>query len=470
MRLARAEQIARNIARQVEEGHLMPGVRIGSVREAAATFGVSKNTIVEAYDRLVARGYLEPKRGSGFYVVRPRPKAAAIRPAHVSEAVDLVSLLREQLNQHYEVRVGDGRPPAHWMEASELGRHLRLGTRAAAGRVDHGYGNPQGYGPLREVIAARLIERSIHVTTEQILLTFGANHALDLIVRHFVEPGDAVLVDSPGYYPLFGKLRLARANVVGVRRTDEGPDPEDLEAKAARYRPRLFFTQTLAHNPTGTSMAPAAIHRLLQQAERLDIILVEDDPFADLLPPITPRLATLDQLERVIYVGTFSKTLSASLRTGYIAGNAELVRSLSDVKMLTVVNSSGYVERLIHDVIADGHYRHHLNRLRERVARASVQAMTNLARIGLDGFSAPAGGYYLWCRLPEGIDDVQLARRASDEGIFLAPSSIFAADRETHTPALRINVAYADDPRFLRFMAEQCGGIRAAARQPAEAS
>ncbi len=454
MRLARAEQIARNIAQQIERGHLAPGMRLGSVRQAAAEFGVSKNTLVEAYDRLVAQGYLEPKRGSGFYVARPRPKAsAAIRPAHVSEAIDLVSLLREQLNQHYAVRVGDGRPPAAWMEASELGRHLRPSQRGGE-HIDHGYGTPQGYGPLRELIASRLIERSIHVNAEQILLTFGANHALDLIVRHFIEPGDAVLVDSPGYYPLFGKLRLARANVIGVRRTAEGPDPADLEAKAAQYRPRLFFTQTLAHNPTGTSMSPAAIHQLLQQANRLGMILVEDDPFADLLPPITPRLATLDQLAQVIYVGTFSKTLSASLRVGYIAATPALIRSLTDVKMLTVVNSSGYVERLVHDLIADGHYRHHINRLRERVGRASSQAVAALNRIGLNGFSLPAGGYYLWCPLPAGCDDVALARRAAEHGIFLAPSSIFTLERGGQLPALRINVAYAEDERFLRFMAE----------------
>jgi len=455
MRQSRSEQIAHNIARQVDAGHLKPGARIASVRSAAAEFGVSKNTMVEAYDRLVSLGYLESKPGSGFFICRPRPKPASARPVHVSEAIDLVTLLREQLNQHHAVRVGDGRPPAAWMEGSELGRHLRASQRGAS-RIEHGYGAPQGYEPLRSLIAGRLIERSIHVTADQILLTFGANHALDLIVRHYVEPGDTVFVDSPGYYPLFGKLRLARANVIGVRRTSEGPDLEDLEAKAARHRPRLFFTQTLAHNPTGTSMAPAALHRLLQQADKHGMILVEDDPFADLLPPITPRLATLDQLERVIYVGTFSKTLSASLRTGYIAGNANLIRSLTDVKMLTVVNSSGYVERLIHDLMAEGHYRHHLNRLRERVNRATREAMLNLERIGLSGFARPDGGYYLWCPLRADIDDVELARQAFDSGIFLAPGSVFCLEREKQAPALRINVAYADNTRFLDFMAAHC--------------
>ncbi len=182
--------------------------------------------------------------------------------------------------------------------------------------------------------------------------------------------------------------------------------------------------------------------------------LVEDDPFADILPLGSPRLAALDQLERVIYVGTFSKTLSASLRSGFIAGNAELIRQLTDVKMLTVVNSSGYVERLLYELMAGGHYRRHLKRLRERVERATATALARLRGIGFEELVEPAGGYYLWCPLPEGIDDIALSRRAAREGIFLAPSSIFAVPGDYRSgPAMRINVAYADDPAFLDFMA-----------------
>src|SRR5690606_15920900 len=213
-------EIAAIVARLIDEGHLAAGARVASVRAAALEHQVSKNTVVEAYDRLVSSGHLESRRGSGFYVRRPRRHAGDLRPVHVSEAIDLVSLLREQLNQHYRVRVGDGRPPASWTEESELGRHLRPRAAGAAG-MEHGYGAPPGHEPLRGRIAHALIERSIRASADQVLLTFGANHGLDLIVRQFVEPGDSVLVDSPGYYPLFGKLRLARAQVVGVRRGPE---------------------------------------------------------------------------------------------------------------------------------------------------------------------------------------------------------------------------------------------------------
>lgn len=449
---SKAERIAGIIARMIEDGHLTAGQKLPSVRDAAVRHDVSKNTAVDAYDRLVAAGLIESRAGSGFYVAAARPALPPARPAHVAEALDQVSLLREQLNQHHAVRVGDGRPPASWMEGSELGRHLRPRGGGLVMSFEHGYGMPQGYEPLRLRIAQSLAERSVGAEPGQILTTFGANHGFDLIVRFLIEPGDAVLVDSPGYYPLFGKLRLARAQIVPVRRLADGPDIEDFEAKAARWRPKLFFTQTLAHNPTGGSTSLPVQHRLLQAAQRHEILLVEDDTFADLLPPVLPRLAALDQLNRVLYVGTYSKTLSASLRSGFIAGQADLIRQLTDVKMLSVVNSSAYVERLIHELIQSGQYRHHLRRLRERITRATAAAAINLRAIGLGDFDLPAGGYHLWCPLPAGVDDLDLARQAADHSIFLAPASIFTLDRVGYRPAIRVNVAYADDRRFLDFL------------------
>jgi DNA-binding transcriptional MocR family regulator len=456
--MSRIERIVTAVQRLIADGHLAPGQRVDSIREAARDYGVSKNTVVEAYDRLVAQGALDSRAGSGFFVAQQRRAVRDARPSLIVEATDHVSLLREQLDRHYDVRVGDGRPPSDWTERSEIARHLWLKGSRSETPVEHGYGAPQGYEPFRERIAQMLIERAIGVGPDQILTTFGANHGLDLIVRHHIEPGDAVLVDSPGYYPLFGKLRLSRATIVPVLRTPDGPDLDDLEAKAAYHRPKLYFTQTLAHNPTGTTMPLAAMHRLLQASERHGFGIVEDDPFADILPALTPRLATLDQLARVIYVGTFSKTLSASLRSGFLAGSREMIASLTDVKMLSVVNSSGYVERVIHDLMARGHFRRHMRRLQERVARAGETAMAALRQAGFEGLRAPAGGYYLWCPLPEGLNDIELARDAAREGIFLAPSSIFTIEKVGYQPAMRVNVAYADDPRFLDFMARARAG------------
>lgn len=453
--MTRVGSIVDRIAGLIGEGLLKPGERLLSVRAGAVEHGVSKNTMAEAYDRLVALGHVEAKQGAGYYVARVRHAVAGQQSAHVAEAVDFVSLLREQLVQSYAVRIGDGRPPPSWMERFEASGNPRFTAASRGLTPDHGYGSPWGFLPLRERLALTLGERSITASPDQILLTQGANHALDLVARQMLEPGDTVLVDSPGYYPLFGKLRLSRIGIVGVQRRHDGPDLDDLAAKAAAHKPKLFFTQSLAHNPTGGSITPAVAHRLLRIAEQHGLYVVEDDPFADVLPAASPRLAALDQLERVIYVGTFSKTLSASLRVGYVAAKRPLIDRLCDVKMLTVVSTSDYVERMVYAFIASGQYLRHLRRLKTLIAEHTEKATVALTRIGVRLPPAAPGGYYLWGELPDRIDEAELVRQAAEQGIFLAPGTLFLPTRTATTPAMRINIAYADDPRFIAFLGDR---------------
>jgi len=450
--ISRAQQIADSLIQQIESGSLPPGTRLPSIRVAAQGHGVSKNTVTDAYDRLVATGYISPRRGSGFYVQSASSSQPASGSEHVTEAVDLVSLLREQLNQHYEVRAGDGRLPASWMESSEIGRYLKRTSNVSDYADDFEYGRPQGFQALREDVARALAERSINASPDQVLMTFGANHALDLIVRHFVDAKDIVLVETPGYYPMFGKLKLQKAKVIGINREADGPDLDLLEDKIRQWRPKLFFVQPMAHNPTGTSMSLQKMHRLLIIAEKYDLVIIEDDPFADILPRSTPHLASLDALNRVIYVGTFSKTLSASLRCGYIAASPALIDSLTDIKMLTVVSSSGITERIVHEMIVRGRYRRHLKRLRDRVANASIDAVSALRSLGLNGIDNPTGGYYLWCPLPEGVDGMELTHQAAKQGIFLAASDLFHLAESGGASALRVNIAHANNHKFLNFM------------------
>jgi len=444
----KAEALAQRLARAIEQGQLPAGTRLRSIRDCASKEGLSRNNVVEAYNRLAARGYAEPRAGSGVYARKPAAARAAPKAAQVSEAVDVVSLLREQLEQHHAVRVGDGRPPASWMEASELGRPLRSARHHGEVHLGHGYGTPWGHQALRETVARLLHERQIQAELRQVLLTQGANHALDLIVRCLLQPGDTVLVDAPGYYPLFAKLKLAGVLMVGVPRLADGPDLEALRRLAALHRPKAFFTQPLAHNPTGGSISLPKAHALLQAAALHDFWVVEDDPFADLVPPGVPRLAALDQLERVLYVSSFSKTLSAGLRVGYVAGPAQTVAALCDLKMLTVVSTSDFVERVVCQLVASGHYRRHLARLKTRLETAHRQA-TRLFERTVPALAPPdPHGYYLWAALPASLSEIELVRHAADRGIFIAPGSVFYPDKQSPRPAMRVNVAYAADERF----------------------
>lgn len=452
-----AESVAARIVADIVSGVRPAESRLMPIRKAAAHFGVSKNTVVDAYDRLVAAGHATSRPGSGFVVTAAAVPGGGARPRHVTEAVDIASLLSAQLDQNFEIRVGDGRPPPSWTDQSEIKRHLNAhgGLLAADGDA---YGSALGFLPLRQLLALRLQAQNIAAGDANILMTFGANHALDLIIRAMVSPGDTVVVDEPGYYPLFAKLKLAQVRMVGVRRNPDGPCVEDLAAKLASERPKLFFTQSLGHNPTGGSISLPVAHAVLSAVSRHNTVIVEDDPFTDLPTTVDLRLATLDQLNTVISIGTFSKTLSASLRSGFIAARQDRIAALAELKMLTTVNSSGHVERLLHRLLSEGHYDRHLKRLGRRIETATERVLATLAKAGFNVFSDAVGGYYLYLALPGGVDDIELARAGAKEGIFIAPGSVFCLDKASASArGIRINVARADDVRFYEFLLRKLG-------------
>jgi DNA-binding transcriptional MocR family regulator len=444
------EFVISSIMMQLRVGTLRPGQRLPSIRDEAQRFGVGKNTIVEAYLRLVGQGILQAKPGSGYYVVRT-PAAASHDPAAPpTAATDRVSLLTEQLDRRLPIRPGDGRPPSEWLETSELRRYL------AYQRFQEGdsYNSTWGHGPLRERLRGGLAERGIGCNDGQLLMTHGANHAMDLIIRRYVKPGDAVLVDDPGYYPLLAKLALAGANAVGVTRNHDGPDIADLEHKARTSGARLFFTQPLAHNPTGGSITFGSAYAVLRIATEFGLLVVEDDPFADILPYSAPRLAALDQLERVIYIGTFSKTLAGSLRTGYVAASPRVAAELNELKVITAISTSAHDERLIFQLIENGHYLKHLRRLRARASKATEESIQALESIGFAIRRPIGGGFYLWIDLPEHMADDALVGDAAQAGIFIAPAANFSTVRDPK-PAMRINVAYGSDPAFIAWLRDR---------------
>ncbi len=194
---SKIEALVERVSLQVTSGALHPGDRVPSIRRAAATLGLAKNTVAEAYVRLTSLGLLESRPGSGFRIVLRTTKSVATAPKKaLVEAVDLLSLMREQTERQHEVRPGDARAPSHWFE--DLGLRVDWVRHDRPDRPGVDQLTPWGYRPLRERLAVSLADRQISVTPDQVLLTNGANHALDLIIRHFVQPGDRVLVDDPG--------------------------------------------------------------------------------------------------------------------------------------------------------------------------------------------------------------------------------------------------------------------------------
>jgi DNA-binding transcriptional MocR family regulator len=446
------EQIVMGVRRQIDDRQLRPGTKLPSIRSFAKLHNVSRFTVVEAYDRLVAMGYLESRRGAGFYTVGRR-EAASVPVCDHRRNDELVWLIRRLLEAREGTMMAGG-PwlPNSWLDEAGIRRALN-GLARKNGAYLLEYGDPYGYPPLREHLSVLLGEIGVSAEPGQIVLTHGTSQALELVIRYLLRPGDAALVDDPGYYNLFGNLRLNGVTMLAVPRRPDGPDVEMLERLAAEGGPKVYFTQSVLQNPSGTSMSAHAAFRVLQIAERYGFLVVEDDIFSDLETQPVTRLATLDRLNRVIYARSFSKTLSGSLRVGFIACRQDIADDLVDIKMLTSVTSSQFTERLLYTMLVDGHYRKYLMRLRERLGEARVDVIRAFERIGLELFAEPGAGMFLLARVP-GIDDaLALAERGLGEGIMLAPGNVFRPHLGP-SPWLRFNVAVCDDARLLRWLGE----------------
>ncbi|XIA63612.1 aminotransferase class I/II-fold pyridoxal phosphate-dependent enzyme [Bradyrhizobium sp. TZ2] len=198
-------------------------------------------------------------------------------------------------------------------------------------------------------------------------------------------------------------------------------------------------------------MSPHVGFRVLQLAEQLDFLIVEDDIFCDLQTKNTQRLAALDQLNRVIYARSFSKTLSGSLRVGFLAARQPIAHDLADVKLLSSITSSQLIERVLYAMLIDGHYRKFLTRLHKRLGESRRGVIQAFERIGLELFVEPEAGMFLWARFPHVDNALALTKSASSHGIMIAPGVVFRPHLQP-SPWMRFNVAACDDPRLHRWL------------------
>lgn len=442
-----AQQIVNGVLDWIRQSRIRPGTRLPSIRQLARDNQVSHSRVIEAYDRLVAVGILESRPGSGFFVAE---QSATDPTVQDKEWFDGAQSGWEQFTDKgsSELNLGCGWIPESWREAEDIGFAIRQVTRTEMNSL-FSYSTPLGLPLLRHHIQKRLELIDIHADQGQILTTQGASHAIDLLVRTLLKPGDSVVVESPGYYNLFNLLRFHGVKMLAVPRTRSGPDINALEQLLGEHKPVCLFINSMYHNPTGTSLKPTVAHRLLQLAEIHDFQIVEDDTYADLQNGPSTRLATLDSRNRVIYIASFSKTLSCSLRVGYIVASAKVIGQLAEVKMITSMGASRFGESVVASLLANGAYRKLIQRLRERLSKHMASTLRLLEQVGWEVFAEPTGGMFIWARSGRHSFE-QMQEVAVKSGVLLSPGSGYNPNRED-SDWLRINVAYASDQRASAF-------------------
>jgi len=467
------DQIVRSVAARIDDRLLRGGARMPSIRAFAAAHGVSAFTVVASYDKLVASGYLESRRGAGFFVREPAAmelNLAQRRPGgrrRMGEAerdhpglkpIDVVWLVRNMFRQMPHGQMpGTGVLPPDWLDGVAIGNALRAVSRQNANLLI-GYGVPQGFLPLRQQLQLKLAELEIAAAPEQIVTTAGVTQALDLVAREFTRPGDTIFVDDPAWFLMFGSFAALGAKVVGIPRLADGPDIAQLAELAALHKPKLYIINSVLHNPSSTSLSAAKAFQVLRLAEEHDFIIVEDDIYCDLHPGVAvqpaTRLAALDQLQRVIYLGGFSKTMAANLRVGFIATSPERAERLADRKMLTMLTTSDIGERVVYKVLSEGSFRKHIDRVRARLDGIRAKTIRQMERVGLKVDVVAPAGMFVW--VDAGCDTNVLTEKAMAHNMLLAPGSLFSP-KQLPSTRMRLNVAAMQEPAVWRFLERELG-------------
>ncbi|WMT88475.1 PLP-dependent aminotransferase family protein [Pelagibacterium sp. 26DY04] len=449
---ARIELVMKTVRQRIVTRNLTPGARLPSIRALAGTLQVSASTVAEAYERLVAEGAIVSRPGSGFFVAnKTAPLCLAGAGPKLDRAIDPFWVSRQSLEAGGDdLKPGCGWLPPSWLAEGDLRRALRTVARGPITDLSD-YGTPLGHPALRGLIARRAAEQGIEVPPDQIVLVESGTQAIDLLCRFLLEPGDTVLVDDPCYFNFHALLRAHRARMISVPYTPNGPDVEALASVLAEHRPRLYITNSAIHNPTGATLSPVIAHRVLKLAEEFGLTIIEDEIFADFEEAPAPRLAAFDGLERVIQIGSFSKTLSASARCGYITARRDWIEGLIDLKIATSFGGGRLNAELVHGVLSDGGYRKHMNGLRRRLAKAMFETTAKLNDIGIEPWVEPRAGLFLWCRLPGGRDAAEMARAALTRNVVLAPGNAFSLSQSAGG-FMRFNVSQMRDERIFEVL------------------
>ena len=344
-----------------------------------------------------------------------------------------------------------------WDELRELATGLLSG---ADGSVLQ-YGPTRGYEPLLESIVELLAARHIPVTVDQVTITSGSQQGIDLIARVLVTPGDCVLVELPAYTGAISAFTNAQARLVGVRQDEDGIDLDDLEAVCLRERRAggrvsLLYLVPNFQNPTGLLLGLEKRRRLLEWAERRDVLIVEDDPYGALYFDEVASVADTrpiradDTRGRVLYLSTFSKTLAPGFRVGWIVAPAFLIERFETAKQSVDLMTGSFDQRIVHEAVRRGVLDRLAPRLRAlyRTKRDLMQQALGEELGGRLRWPSPKGGFFLWATLPEGWEDEDLLARALDQRLVFVVGSAFYVDGTGHD---RIRLSFsAPSPERIR--------------------
>ena len=442
-------QVVQTMLGQVRQGTLRPAGQLPSERDLAATLKVSRNTVTAAYGELEQQGVIRRLRGKGAFVCALPNEAESFswsgKVSSRANSLDepVLELLARRCAWEIRYPLSAGTPSLEIFpgEAYKAGANRVMAECLPSALA---VAPTEGQWQLREAIA-----QWTGISPQHLMITAGAQEAIDLLARCLIEPGDYVVMDAPSYPGAIHSFRAAGARLLAWPTAWSLGQLEDL---LLRYRPKLIFTMPTFQNPTGRVMNQKKRLGLLELAHRYRVPVLEDDVygrtwFGDQALP--ESLYQLDRHALVITMSTFSKILAPGLRIGWLAAPLYMVKQLSLIKMRSSLFTGGLNQLVLSDLLRSGEMERHLVRLREHhrgLCEAALEALQPALDDGLVRCSVPAGSLYLWMELLFPVDSDLLFATLESHGLSVAPGVAFEPDR-SHRQSTHFRLCFTAAPR-----------------------
>lgn len=429
------EEVAARVKGLIEAGTLRPGDRIPSVRRLHREWKVSISTVLEAYRRLEDQGYIEARPKSGYYVRlrllpdEPRLGAPPSRPREVRGS--MTYRLMAEVNDPTIIKLGAAVPHPDLLPTKRIGRLIAEELRRHPFEC-HGYVMSSGAPALRKEIARRLVGAGCSLSPKDLVVTSGAQEGVYLSLRALVgdRPEPTVIVESPAYYGHLETLEVLGIHALPVAtHPREGIELDALEEALEEHDVAAMLLVPNFSNPLGALMPQDKRREVLKLASRYGVPIIEDDVFGELAHDhrSLEAIKAHDDEGLVYYCGSFSKTISAGLRVGWVAPGEELDR-IAHLKLVTNTAAPGVGQLVLARFLREGGYDRHLRRLRRTYAenlRRMTAAIASHFPAGTR-VSRPEGGSLLWVEMPRGVDSLELQERAREHKISIAPGPMFS--------------------------------------------
>jgi DNA-binding transcriptional MocR family regulator len=453
-------QLIDEIKDLIDRGSLEAGDPIPPTRSLAKKLGVNRSTVTRAYEELQALGYLSSRQGS-YHRVQRRKKEVEYTPDRISEiswemaSTDQAKAIYQIFLRYSPERTKHPAPRSDAINISELDLDPRLYPMTEFRRCvnhvlhDYGadtlqYGNHKGHLPLRQQIAKRLRLHGISVSEKEILITNGAQQALDMIIRMMGGNGKRIAIESPTYAAILPLLKFNGVNTSEIPMTSEGMDLDYLEKVLSEKNISFVYTIPNFQNPTGITTSHLHREKLYNLCYKHRIPIVEDGFEEDMkyFGKVPLPIKSIDEKNIVIYLGTFSKALFPGLRIGWVTADQDCISRLTAIKRFSDLGSSKLVQIVLAEFLKRGYYDKQL-KMMHRAFRKRMQVALQTMEACFPSsvqWTRPAGGYTIWVKLRKQWDSDHLHNYLSEFGVIVSPGSYYFPDR-TKSEYFRLSIA-----------------------------